>query len=184
MAGELKENPKERRRAHHAGRPGPQRRRPGRQVRHGARRRADDARAVQPRDAPHVAGQSGELRRRQDADRRAAGDAAGRHRQRCAEGAGDGDHRRARTGQARAVRRASSATSTSAATSTRRSRSARCSSAATASGRSLQAGAGIVADSVPDDEDLECRNKAAALLAAIPAARRMTTARRQSGTPA
>ena len=43
---------------------------------------------------------------------------------------------------------------------------------------SLQAGAGIVADSVPDDEDLECRNKAAALLAAIPAARRMTTARR------
>ena len=49
---------------------------------------------------------------------------------------------------------------------------------------SLQAGAGIVADSVPDDEDLECRNKAAALLAAIPAARRMTTARRQAGTPA
>jgi len=48
---------------------------------------------------------------------------------------------------------------------------------------SLQAGAGIVADSVPDDEDLECRNKAAALLAAIPAARRMTAARRRSGTP-
>ena len=42
---------------------------------------------------------------------------------------------------------------------------------------SLQAGAGIVADSVPDDEDLECRNKAAALLAAIPAARRMTRQR-------
>ena len=35
-------------------------------------------------------------------------------------------------------------------------------------GASLQAGAGIVADSVPDDEDLECRNKAAALLAAVP----------------
>ena len=49
---------------------------------------------------------------------------------------------------------------------------------------SLQAGAGIVADSVPDDEDLECRNKAAALLAAIPAARRMTAARRESGTDA
>jgi anthranilate synthase component I len=49
---------------------------------------------------------------------------------------------------------------------------------------SLQAGAGIVADSVPDDEDLECRNKAAALLAAIPAARRMTAARRDAGTPA
>ncbi len=49
---------------------------------------------------------------------------------------------------------------------------------------SLQAGAGIVADSVPDDEDLECRNKAAALLAAIPGARRMTAARRQAGTSA
>jgi len=45
-------------------------------------------------------------------------------------------------------------------------------------GASVQAGAGIVADSVPDDEDLECHNKAAALLAAIPAARRMTAARR------
>jgi anthranilate synthase component 1 len=45
-------------------------------------------------------------------------------------------------------------------------------------GASVQAGAGIVADSVPDDEDLECHNKAAALLAAIPAARRMTATRR------
>jgi anthranilate synthase component 1 len=42
---------------------------------------------------------------------------------------------------------------------------------------SLQAGAGIVADSIPDDEDLECRNKAAALLAAIGPARRMTMLR-------
>ena len=41
-------------------------------------------------------------------------------------------------------------------------------------GASLQAGAGIVADSDPDLEDLECRNKAKALLAAVPAARRMT----------
>jgi anthranilate synthase component 1 len=49
---------------------------------------------------------------------------------------------------------------------------------------SLQAGAGIVADSVPDDEDLECRNKAAALLAAIPAARRMTAKRAAEGTDA
>ena len=49
---------------------------------------------------------------------------------------------------------------------------------------SLQAGAGIVADSVPDDEDLECRNKAAGLLAAIPAARRMTAARKAAGTSA
>jgi anthranilate synthase component I len=44
---------------------------------------------------------------------------------------------------------------------------------------SVQAGAGIVADSVPEHEDLECRNKAQALLAAVPGARRMT-ARRQA----
>jgi anthranilate synthase component 1 len=43
---------------------------------------------------------------------------------------------------------------------------------------SVQAGAGIVADSDPEQEDLECRNKAAALLAAVPGARRMTAARR------
>ncbi|MDD9370585.1 MAG: chorismate-binding protein, partial [Acidimicrobiales bacterium] len=36
---------------------------------------------------------------------------------------------------------------------------------------SVQAGAGIVADSVPEHEDLECRNKARALLAAVPPAR-------------
>ena len=42
---------------------------------------------------------------------------------------------------------------------------------------SVQAGAGIVADSDPVDEDLECRNKAAALLSAVPAARRITDAR-------
>jgi anthranilate synthase component 1 len=42
---------------------------------------------------------------------------------------------------------------------------------------SVQAGAGIVADSDPALEDLECRNKAAALLAAVPGARRITAAR-------
>jgi len=52
------------------------------------------------------------------------------------------------------------------------------------SGASFQAGAGVVADSVPDDEDLECRNKAAALLAAVPAARRMTARRAAEGTSA
>ena len=51
-------------------------------------------------------------------------------------------------------------------------------------GASLQAGAGIVADSDPDDEDLECGNKARALLIAIPAARRMTKRRREAGTVA
>lgn len=43
---------------------------------------------------------------------------------------------------------------------------------------SIQAGAGVVADSQPDLEDLECANKAKALLAAIEPARRMTRERR------
>jgi anthranilate synthase component 1 len=38
---------------------------------------------------------------------------------------------------------------------------------------SVQAGAGIVADSIPADEDLECHNKARALLTAAAAARRL-----------
>lgn len=42
---------------------------------------------------------------------------------------------------------------------------------------SVQAGAGIVADSVPEHEDLECHNKARALLSTVAAARRMTAAR-------
>ncbi len=48
---------------------------------------------------------SGTLRRRSRPDRRAAGNAAGGHGERCAEGAGDGDHRRARAGEARSLRR-------------------------------------------------------------------------------
>ena len=47
-------------------------------------------------------------------------------------------------------------------------------------GASVQAGAGIVADSDPQLEEYECRNKAAALLAAVPAARRMTKKRLSS----
>ncbi|MDG2027436.1 MAG: anthranilate synthase component I [Acidimicrobiales bacterium] len=47
---------------------------------------------------------------------------------------------------------------------------------------SIQAGAGVVADSVPEDEHLECQNKAKALLAAVPAARRMTAARKAAAT--
>ena len=42
----------------------------------------------------------------------------------------------------------------------------------------MQAGAGIVADCVPEHEDLECHNKARALLSAVPGARRMTAQRR------
>ncbi len=44
---------------------------------------------------------------------------------------------------------------------------------------SVQAGAGVVADSVPAHEDLECHNKARALLAAVPAARRMRLSRQE-----
>jgi anthranilate synthase component 1 len=51
-------------------------------------------------------------------------------------------------------------------------------------GAILQAGAGIVADSDPRDEDLECHNKVGALLATIPAAVRMTQRRREAGTNA
>ncbi|MDE0657881.1 MAG: anthranilate synthase component I [Acidimicrobiaceae bacterium] len=46
---------------------------------------------------------------------------------------------------------------------------------------SVQAGAGIVADSVPAEEHAECENKARALLAAVPAARSMTAARKRAG---
>jgi anthranilate synthase component 1 len=49
---------------------------------------------------------------------------------------------------------------------------------------SVQAGAGIVADSDAGDEDLECRNKAAALLAAVPGARRISAARAREVTGA
>ena len=47
---------------------------------------------------------------------------------------------------------------------------------------SVQAGAGIVADSIAEQEDLECANKAAALLAAVPGARRIAAARSATGT--
>lgn len=49
---------------------------------------------------------------------------------------------------------------------------------------SLQAGAGVVADSDPADEDLECQNKARALLATVPAAERMSLKRKNAGTKA
>ncbi len=46
-------------------------------------------------------------------------------------------------------------------------------------GASIQAGAGVVADSVPELEDKECLNKAKALLAAVEPARRMRLEREQ-----
>ena len=49
---------------------------------------------------------------------------------------------------------------------------------------SVQAGAGIVADSIPEAEYEECRSKARALLEAIPPARRMTATRLESARAA
>jgi hypothetical protein len=69
------------RRARDARRPRAQRRREGRRVRHRQGGRADDAGALQPRDAPDVAGVRRAARRARP-DRRAAGDPAGRHGQR------------------------------------------------------------------------------------------------------
>jgi anthranilate synthase component 1 len=46
---------------------------------------------------------------------------------------------------------------------------------------SVQAGAGIVADSDPIDEELECRNKARALLTAAAASRRLSSLHSVSG---
>ncbi len=48
---------------------------------------------------------------------------------------------------------------------------------------SVAAGAGVVADSRPDDEDLECHNKARALLTAAAAARRLASLETGSGMP-
>ena len=49
-------------------------------------------------------------------------------------------------------------------------------------GASVSAGAGIVAESVPAEEDLECYNKAKALLSAVAPARRMSRQRQEQRT--
>ena len=76
---------------------------PGGPLRHREGRRADDDRALQPHHAHHLAG-LGRAGRGQGADRRAAGHPAGRDAVGRAQGAGHGDHRRARADQARRVR--------------------------------------------------------------------------------
>ena len=53
----------------------------------------------------------------------------------------------------------------------------------TPDGASVQAGAGVVYDSDPELEHNECFHKASALLAAVPAAERLTAARRAQRTP-
>jgi anthranilate synthase component 1 len=54
----------------------------------------------------------------------------------------------------------------------------------TSDGRaSVQAGAGIVADSDPAEEQIECENKAATILSAVRSARRITSARNERLAP-
>ena len=115
---------------------------------------------------------SGELTRGPRPRRRAARDSARRHRLGRPEGAGDGDHRRSRAHEAvrlrgrHRLRRLLGEP---------RHRDRDPHDVHRAERRLVQAGAGIVADSDPAAEDEECWNKAKALLAAVPAARRMST---------
>ena len=112
---------------------------------------------------------------------RGAGGLPGRHLVRRAQGAGDGDHRRARGVPSRPVRRAWSATSTSPATRTRRSPSGPpCSRTAWPTSRPA---AGIVADSDPPTEDQESQNKAAAVVRAVSVAQSFHRLRRPSRPP-
>ena len=92
------------RRARHAGGSRAQRHRPGGEVRHGAGADLHDARALFARDAPGV-DRGGAARRRARPARRAGRVLSRRHRVGRAEGAGDGDRRRAREPPARRLRR-------------------------------------------------------------------------------
>ena len=104
LGGELREHPKEV--AEHIMLVDLARNDVGRVVtlRHREGRRADDAGALQPRDAPHVAG-VGRAGAGQGPDRRAAGHPARGHGVGRAQGAGHGDHRRPRADQAGPLRR-------------------------------------------------------------------------------
>ena len=165
MAGELREHPKEV--AEHIMLVDLARNDVGRVVRFGTEHVDELMTLERYSHVMHLTSQvSGDLVEGAAPDRRAAGHAAGRHVSRRAEGAGDGDHRRRSSPSSGARTPAWSATSTS------RGNLDTAIAIRTMfvgpTGASVQAGAGIVADSVPDHEDLECRNKAAALLAAVP----------------
>ena len=155
------------RRARDARRPRAQRRRPRRAVRHRARRGADDARALLARHAPDEPGR-GRPRARQ-----------GRRSTCCA--------RRSRPARSAARPKVRAMEIIDELEPTKRGPYAGVVGYVDFSGNldtaiairtmvwrdgqaTLQAGAGIVADSDPADEDLECRNKAQALLTAAAAA--------------
>ena len=91
-------------RARDAGRPGSQRPGPGLQTGHGRGDRVHGGPALQPHHASGVHGRR-PGRRGPHRARRGARRVPGRHLVRCAQGAGDGDHRRAGGLAARAVRR-------------------------------------------------------------------------------
>ena len=125
----------------------------------------------------HLTSQVSGARRRPFGDRRAARHPSRRHALGSSEGAGDGDHRRTRTGEAGPYGGVVGYLDFSGNIDTAITIRTMLVSNGTAS---VQAGAGVVADSVAVDEHLECQNKAKALLAAVPAARRMSAARRQA----
>ena len=100
----------------------------------------------------------------------------GRHADRRAEGAGDGDHRRAGAGPPRASTAGRSATSTSAGD---LDMAIAIRTAVMRDGTAyVQASAGIVADSIPAAEEQETRNKARAVLQAIATAETLRRRRR------
>ena len=157
------------RRARDARRPRPERRRPGREVRHRAGRRAHGAREVLARHAPHQPGRR-RPRRRAERGRRAAAPrsppAPSAAPPRCGPWRSSTRSSRPSAAPTRAWSGYvdfSGNLDTAIAIRTMVWRDGQA---------SVQAGAGIVADSVAADEDLECHNKARALLTAAAAAAR------------
>ena len=123
-----------------------------------------------------VSNVEGKLAAKHDCDRRAGGGLSGRHGVGRAQGAGDGDHRRAGEGEARPLCRRGRLF-------LRRRRHGHRIVLRTALVKDgtmyVQAGAGIVADSNPKSEQQECVNKAKALFRAAEEAKRFASAARR-----
>ena len=162
LAQELARRPEGDRRARDAGRPRPQRRRARRGDGLGQRHRADGGRALFARDA-HRVERRGHAEARAHEHRRAARVVSRRHRERRAQGARDGDHRRAR---ARAPRRLRGAVGYLGFQDDMDTAIAIRTAVIRDGVLHVQAGAGIVHDSVPESEWQETQNKARAILRA------------------
>ena len=156
------------RRAPDADRSRPQRRRPRRRGRQRARRRADGDRALLARHAPDVARRR-QARAGQDAGSTCCAPRSRRARCRARRRSARWRSSTSSSRTSAASTAARSATSATPATSISRSRSARWSSRGDTI--YVQAGAGLVADSVPELEYQECVNKARAVLRAVAMAR-------------